>query len=125
MNEAQFCRELRKSLQPHGWFIKFHGGQFTEPGVPDIIGCIHGQLVAIECKLSNNKPSEAQLQQLQLIKQAGGLTYIATLRLGTKPALAYIASDWGSDLMISRKPGGSWDIDILIKQVLELKLISS
>jgi Holliday junction resolvase len=86
MKESQFCLELKKSLRKYGWFIKFHGGQFTEPGVPDLIGCIKGRFVAIECKVNGGQLSEHQRQQIANIQvYANGSSYVIMLQKG-KPS---------------------------------------
>lgn len=42
---------------PHAKAINIHGGIYTERGTPDIIGCVGGRMVALECKRS---PDEEQ-----------------------------------------------------------------
>ncbi len=85
MNESAFSRELRKSLSPHGWFIKMVGGTFVVPGIPDIIGCFNKHFISIECKqikkmpmrcrsfLWNNLFQSDQIINLQAIKDSGGI----------------------------------------------------
>lgn len=81
MNENHFVRELRHSLNNSGHFIKQVGNMFTEPGVPDLIGCIDGRFYAIECKVIQRPPrklklkelfSQNQLIKLRLFDEAGG-----------------------------------------------------
>lgn len=48
-------------------------------GIPDILGCIKGQFVAIELKRDKKqKPTRLQAHVLSLISRAGGLAYIAS-----------------------------------------------
>jgi len=87
MNESQFSREIRKSLDKYGYFRKMIGGAFIVPGIPDILGCYRGRFISIECKLIKSKPkhansilwnnlfSPAQIDNLQAIKDSGGLAY--------------------------------------------------
>lgn len=87
MNESQFSREIRKSLSQYGYFLKMVGSGFTVPGIPDILGCYRGKFIGIECKLIKSKPkhpesllwsnlfSQAQIENLQAIKDAGGVSY--------------------------------------------------
>jgi Holliday junction resolvase len=125
MKESQFCRELKKSLQQHGWFVKFHGGQFTEPGVPDIIGCINGKFVAIECKLSTGKVSVPQRQQLNNIIAHSGKSYLIVLELNSKPlraqvitSITYFDSIANIGLFfLPRLPGGAWDVSRLLEDI--------
>jgi hypothetical protein len=44
---------------------------FGRAGIPDIIACLHGRFVAIECKAGKGKPTALQLRELQSIYQAG------------------------------------------------------
>lgn len=51
-------------------------GGFGKSGVPDIIACVNGQFVGIECKAGNNKPTLLQLRELEAIKAAGGYSIV-------------------------------------------------
>lgn len=55
-------------------FIRFAGIQ----GISDIIGLLPpaGRLIAVECKVGRNKPSEHQEAFLSQIKAAGGLAVV-------------------------------------------------
>ena len=50
---------------------------FTAVGIPDIIGCIDGKFFAIEVKAERGITSEAQKIQIELIKDAGGIAFVA------------------------------------------------
>jgi Holliday junction resolvase len=41
-------------------------------GVPDIIACVNGRFLAIECKAGNNTPTALQQRELKAIADAGG-----------------------------------------------------
>ena len=43
---------------PNSKAINIHGSIYSERGTPDIIGCINGQLVAFECKRSEQEDLE-------------------------------------------------------------------
>ena len=49
----------------------------TRAGVPDIICCYKGKFVGIEVKLEGSKPSALQLSNIELIKNAEGLAFVA------------------------------------------------
>lgn len=57
------------------YFFPATGG-FGRSGVPDIICCLKGRFVAIECKANGNKPTELQLRELHKIHKAGGITFV-------------------------------------------------
>lgn len=56
-----------------GWYTKIWGGGFQKAGVPDIIACVNGFMVAIEVKASNGRPSELQKLNVSRINHAGGI----------------------------------------------------
>lgn len=47
-------------------------GGYGRSGVPDIIACLHGKFLAIECKAGDNKPTALQEKALADIQKAGG-----------------------------------------------------
>jgi hypothetical protein len=51
-------------------------GGFGRSGVPDIICCLRGNFVGIECKAGDNKATALQLKNLEEIQAAGGLAFI-------------------------------------------------
>ena len=87
MNESQFSREIRKSLDRYGYFRKMIGGAFVVPGIPDILGCYKGKFIGIECKQIKRCPVHkssliwkdlfptAQIENLTQISASGGLAY--------------------------------------------------
>ena len=46
-------------------------------GIPDIIACMDGHFIAIECKAGSGKTTALQERELDRIHNAGGTTYIA------------------------------------------------
>lgn len=44
---------------PNAKAINIHGSVFSERGTPDIIGCVSGRTVALECKRSATESLEA------------------------------------------------------------------
>jgi hypothetical protein len=57
------------------YFFPATGG-YGRSGVPDIICCLHGRFVAIECKAKGNKPTELQLRELHKINKSNGITFV-------------------------------------------------
>ena len=45
-------------------------------GVPDIVACIKGRFVGIECKAGDNKPTLLQLKNLQAIANNQGISIL-------------------------------------------------
>jgi hypothetical protein len=71
------CQSYLKTLAAKGVPVsvpyKTHGNRFTQSGIADILVCIYGVFVALECKVGNNKASESQALYLQSINKAGGI----------------------------------------------------
>lgn len=44
--------------------------------MPDIVACINGTFVGIECKANGNKPTALQLKNLNAIVTAGGYAFV-------------------------------------------------
>ena len=45
-------------------------------GVPDIICCVDGLFLGIECKAGSNKPTPLQIREIEAIRMAGGTAII-------------------------------------------------
>jgi hypothetical protein len=56
----------------HIWAFKVHGSAFQRSGVPDILCCIDGKLIALEIKSTGQTPTPLQVREMRLIKEAGG-----------------------------------------------------
>jgi len=50
---------------------------FGRAGIPDIIGCMDGHFIAIECKAGKGKTTALQDRELNAILNAGGTVFIA------------------------------------------------
>ena len=77
-NETLLQRKLRLTLncvfpEQSAYTLKIHGDRYSAPGVPDIIACIQGLFIGIECKMWRGRPSEAQQLHLRDIIKAGGI----------------------------------------------------
>lgn len=56
-----------------GWYTKIWGGGFQKSGIPDLLACINGIMVAIEIKGSRGTPSELQKLNISRINKSGGI----------------------------------------------------
>lgn len=59
-----------------GWYVKIWGGGFQKSGIPDILACINGFMVAVELKSSTGKPSALQCLNISRINKGGGIGVI-------------------------------------------------
>lgn len=56
------------------FFPATHG--YGRSGVPDIIACVNGRFLAIECKAGTNKPTALQVRELESIRRRGGVAIV-------------------------------------------------
>jgi Holliday junction resolvase len=76
--EAAVKAAVRKMLDRLGIYHFMPPGMgLGRSGIPDIIGCYNGRFIAIECKAGKGKTTALQERELQLIKDAGGFTFVA------------------------------------------------
>jgi hypothetical protein len=75
--EAKVKAKVVKILKTHGvyYFYPVTGG-FGRSGIPDVICCVSGYFLAIECKAGKNKPTALQEAEMQKIRDAGGVTLV-------------------------------------------------
>ena len=66
--------ELLKQYEIYYFFPATHG--YGRSGVPDIICCIRGYFLAIECKAGTNKPTALQLREIERIQKAKGVAFV-------------------------------------------------
>jgi len=52
------------------------GNGFGRAGIPDIIGCMNGHFIAIECKAGKGKTTALQERELSAISNHGGFAFV-------------------------------------------------
>ena len=57
------------------YFYPVTGG-YGASGVPDIVGCYHGNFFAVECKAGKGKTTALQEKNIAQIKATGGLAIV-------------------------------------------------
>ena len=75
--EAKVKAKVRKILADMGayqFMPATHG--YGKSGVPDIVGCYKGVFFAIECKAGKGKTTALQERELNLIRSAGGVSFV-------------------------------------------------
>lgn len=60
------------------WSLKVHGHLGQRAGVPDVLACLRGRLVAIEVKRPGGRLSPQQRRELLAIAAAGGVALVVT-----------------------------------------------
>jgi hypothetical protein len=56
------------------FFPATHG--FGRSGVPDIVCCVSGKFLAIECKAGKNKPTALQIREIEAIRSCDGVAVV-------------------------------------------------
>ena len=67
--KAQVIKML-KDIKAYYFYPVANG--YMSSGVPDIVACVNGNFVGIECKAGDNKPTALQTKNLLDITNAGG-----------------------------------------------------
>ena len=66
--------KLLKQYDVYYFFPATHG--YGRSGVPDIVCCIRGKFLAIECKAGDNKPTALQEKEINTIRKAQGIAVV-------------------------------------------------
>ena len=71
--ESKVKAKVIKQLQAIGayYFSPVTGG-YGRSGVPDIVACINGRFIGIECKAGKGVTTALQEKNLEAIRQSGG-----------------------------------------------------
>jgi len=78
MREKSIENKIKSYLKSVGaYYVKYHGNQFSQVGVPDILACYKGYFIGIEVKNETGKTSPLQDVNIELIKEAGGISFVA------------------------------------------------
>jgi Holliday junction resolvase len=56
------------------FFPATHG--YGRSGVPDIVACVNGRFLAVECKAGKNKPTALQVREIEAIRKTGGVAVV-------------------------------------------------
>ena len=76
--ESKVKKRVREMLDTLGiYHFMPPANGFGRAGIPDIIACIDGHFIAIECKAGKGTTTALQDRELNAILNAGGTTYIA------------------------------------------------
>ena len=68
-------RKLLDELRVYYFFPPANG--YGRAGIPDVVGCVHGQFVAVECKAGRGVLTALQERELAKIDATGGFTFVA------------------------------------------------
>jgi len=75
--EAKVKKQVKKILDIVGCYYFFpQTGGYGSSGVPDIVVCHKGKFIGIECKAGDNKLTELQKHNIDLINNNKGLAIV-------------------------------------------------
>ena len=75
--EGKVKAKVVKILREEGVYYFFpatHG--YGRSGVPDVICCVAGKFLGIECKAGTTKPTALQVHEIEQIRSAGGVAVV-------------------------------------------------
>lgn len=76
--EAKVKLQVRKVLDALNIYYFFPPANgYGRAGISDVIGCVHGHFVAIECKAGRGVLTALQERELAKINATGGFTFVA------------------------------------------------
>ena len=75
--EKKVKDKVKKILEENGayYFMPATGG-YGKSGVPDIVACLQGKFIGIECKANGGKPTALQEKNLNEIMAVGGFSVL-------------------------------------------------
>ena len=77
MNETILTARIMAALRARGiYVVKYHGSAFSTAGVPDLLCCADGKLIAMEIKVQFRQPTPIQEVQIAKIRAAGGVAVV-------------------------------------------------
>jgi len=75
--EGKVKAKVKKKLdEAKAYYFMPATGGYGKSGVPDIVACVNGWFIGIECKAGNNKPTALQQNNLNDIKRSGGTALV-------------------------------------------------
>jgi Holliday junction resolvase len=75
--EGKVKAKVKKALDNMGaYHFSPATGGYGKSGVPDIVACLRGRFIAIECKAGRNRPTALQEKNLDEILEAGGVALV-------------------------------------------------
>ncbi len=73
--KAAICK-LLDAYAPDVYYFKPAANGYGRAGIPDVIICCNGRMIAVECKTRGNNPTPLQQRELTRIEAAGGITLV-------------------------------------------------
>ena len=91
MREKNIENRIKTYLRSKGAYcVKYHGNQFSQVGVPDLLVCYKGMFLGIEVKNETGRTSPLQDVNIKQIEKAGGISFVARCLTDVKNIIDYI-----------------------------------
>ena len=75
--EAAVKAAVKRILDAHNvYYFPPATGGYGRSGVPDIVCCVKGRFLAIECKAGKGKTTVLQEREIEAIRDAGGIAMV-------------------------------------------------
>ena len=75
--EKKVKNKVVRLLKQYGAYYFFPASYgMGRSGVPDIVCCLQGRFIGIECKAGKNKPTALQDKNLEDIRKTGGIAMV-------------------------------------------------
>ena len=75
--ESKVKKRVRLVLDTYGaYHFMPPANGYGRAGIPDIVGCLGGRFLAVECKAGNNTTTALQDRELESIRNAGGVALV-------------------------------------------------
>lgn len=75
--EGKVKDQVVRMLKAYGaYYFSPATGGYGKSGVPDIIACLGGRFIGVECKAGKNEPTALQLRNLEDIDRSGGVALV-------------------------------------------------
>jgi hypothetical protein len=115
---TKLIKEYLESLDDL-WFMKVHGGLMQTPGVPDIIGVYYGRFFGLEIKRPGGKATAKQQQNIDKIKQAGGVACVVDDVEQVKDLMEFIKQTSGVAGAYALQPNGK--VEFMGEEIIRVK----
>jgi len=77
--ESRVKARVKAILSEYGaWYFMPVSNGMGRHGIPDILACLNGRFIAVECKAGKGKTTALQDRELAHIEAAGGVALVVT-----------------------------------------------
>jgi len=103
--ESKVKKKVHVLLKERGAYaVNYIGGAYANNGTPDILVCLCGRFIGIECKAGKGKPTALQIKNLRDIDHAGGLSLVVN-----ETNLEYL-TECLDDIKAGRSPRSNYEL---------------